>query len=410
MRIFFYIARKTLFTLFVLLVAFLIVRGVYLSPKVRFESITQHSFSYPTHVIQSRQHPDLYFVTEKQGKVMWFKENSLLSGTTIDISDRVYSSGWEEGLLSIVKDPAHPQYAYLFYSMDKPKKSRISRFSFDDSGLVLDANSELVIIEIPKLDDHHNGGMLAFGTDGYLYASIGDSYHTENLRAKKNLRGTIIRIDVSNAQPTAPYATPADNPFVTLDNARKEIYAEGFRNPWRFTFDSETGALYAADVGDMSREEISIVDKGGDYGWPLMEGELCRVEQSQCDQQQTTLPIASFPRNDLRSITGGYVYRGTLLPQYYGKYIFADYLRGLYLLDPEQPHNKPIASPDTILLYKMPTRHGLKKGETIHIVSFHQEISGELLIVNLQGTIERILPSGLGDWLIGFFWAFASFR
>ena len=174
------------------------------------------------------------------------------SGILLDLTDAVYSAGWEEGLLSMAFDPdyVNNRYAYAFYSLDNPKRSRLSRFTVNLDNIA-GRSSELTLLEIPKTSDSHNGGMLQFGTDGFLYISVSDGYQVDDAQDLSDLKGGLLRLDTRNASEKAPYEIPPDNPFANNNEGiRPEILAWGFRNPWRFSIDALTGHIFVGDVGD----------------------------------------------------------------------------------------------------------------------------------------------------------------
>ena len=194
--------------------------------------------------------------------------------------------------------------------------------------------SEQVILEVMQPFGNHNGGTLAFGPDGYLYIGLGDGgsggdpfNHGQNT---STLLGAMLRIDVSGATVNEPYRVPTDNPFVGVGaGARAEIWAFGLRNPWKFSFDPATGALWAGDVGQSDYEEVDIVERGGNYGWNVMEGLHCYPPGVQaCDQTGLEPPVLEYTHAEGCSITGGYVYRGSRLPSLAGAYVYADYCSG----------------------------------------------------------------------------------
>jgi glucose/arabinose dehydrogenase len=189
---------------------------------------------------------------------------------------------------------------------------------------------------------NHNGGLLKFGPDGYLYIGMGDGGaagdpwgHGQSL---DTLLGKLLRIDVDSGD---PYAVPPDNPFVGRDDARPEIWAYGLRNPWRFSFDRATGDLFIADVGQNAQEEVHFqpaASAGGEnYGWDIMEGDAC-YDASSCDREGLELPVAVYAHSGEAggcSITGGYVYRGGAFPALAGTYLYADFCSGnLWALRP----------------------------------------------------------------------------
>ena len=249
----------------------------------------------------------------------------------LDISARVSRGGNEEGLLGLAFDPAFAENGrfYVYYSAASPRRSVLSRFETDGSGLGDDA-SESVLLEVPQPFSNHNGGMIEFGPDGMLYVALGDGGSAgdpqRNGQNLDTLLGAILRIDVTQTG-GAPYAVPNDNPFVGQGGARGEIWAYGLRNPWRFSFDRETGDLWTGDVGQNALEEVDIVQRGGNYGWNVMEGSRC-FRSSSCNPDDFEAPVAEYGRDLGCSITGGYVYRGQRLPDLRGIYLYADYCSG----------------------------------------------------------------------------------
>ena len=222
-------------------------------------------------------------------------------------------------------------YVYLCYTPSE-RLSVISRFTVSNANPNnLDLASELELIEIPQPAVNHNGGQIAFGPDGYLYIAMGDGGGSGdpdgNAQNRTNLLGNILRIDVDNTENEFNYAIPADNPFANDVDARNEIFAYGFRNPWRMSFDTVTGKLWTGDVGQNQIEEIDVVELGGNYGWKLFEGTSCF--SGDCNDSGLIPPIFEYNQdNGDRSITGGYVYRGDELTTLQGKYVYGDFVSG----------------------------------------------------------------------------------
>ncbi|MCZ6733370.1 MAG: PQQ-dependent sugar dehydrogenase, partial [Gammaproteobacteria bacterium] len=191
---------------------------------------------------------------------------------------------------------------------------------------------ERVLLKVRQPWGNHNGGQLAFGPDGYLYVGMGDGGAAndphDNGQRLTTLLGAMLRIDVDKKASSRSYGIPSDNPFVGQANARDEIWAYGLRNPWRFSFDAANGVLYLADVGQNRFEEIDIIEKGHNYGWNIMEGNICTPDVNrQCDRSGLTSPIFVYPQPEEGfSITGGFVYRGTKIPALCGTYIYGDYV------------------------------------------------------------------------------------
>ena len=278
------------------------------------------------------------FAVLQRGQIMVFLNDPATTSAQVflDITDQVNSTGNEEGLLGLAFDPGYTinGYFYVSYTASLPRRSVISRFSVSQGDPnQADAVNELVILEVDQPYPNHNGGHIAFGPDGYLYIGLGDGGAAgdplDNGQDRGTLLGSILRIDVSNATPGRPYAIPSDNPFVGGgDDIRKEIWAFGLRNPWRFSFDRLTGDLWAADVGQADYEEIDVIEPGSNYGWNIMEGTHCYSPSAQCSQAGLTLPISEYSHNGECSVIGGYVYRSSLLPSLYGAYLYADHCSG----------------------------------------------------------------------------------
>ena len=268
-----------------------------------------------------------FYAVRKSGLIQRFANQADVSSlsTVLDLSVRVRDSG-ESGLLGFA---FHPQYAsngevYLYYTGGTPLTSYLSRIVRRDDS-TLNAADEEILLTVAQPYANHNGGQLAFGPDGFLYLALGDGGsggdphgHGQNTQT---LLGSILRIDVNNG---APYAIPPDNPFANGAGGRPEIYAWGLRNPWRFSFDRSTGELWAADVGQNAYEEINQIERGGNYGWAIMEGLHC-YDASSCNQTGLTLPVFEYSHSEGCSVTGGYVYRGSTVAALQGRYVFTDY-------------------------------------------------------------------------------------
>ena len=336
--------------------------------------------------------PELLYVVEQRGIVQVFENTpGVLSYTAfLDIRDRV-SAGGEKGLLGLAFHPDYEAngYFFVYYSTTGAHRSRVSRFERSGEDVyppVGDPDSEVVLLEVPQPFSNHNGGALAFGEDGYLYVSLGDGGsggdpqgHGQN---NTTLLGTILRLDVDgggNAPDcggsSALYTVPEDNGLADgPGGACDEIYAWGLRNPWRMSFDREDGTLWIADVGQGSREEINIGQNGANYGWNTYEGTLCF--SAPCDPEGFTFPVWEYNRQSPHcSVTGGYVYRGSDVPELAGKYVYGDYCSGwLWALDMSSlnPQNQ---------LLDVGTYGGL--------TSFGEDAAGELYFVRSNGRVYR---------------------
>lgn len=299
-------------------------------PTVRLTEVAA-GLNQPVHVSTAPDHPDRLFVVEQEGLVRIVQDGALRVEPFLDWR-RATRSGGERGLLSVA---FHPRYRdnglfYVNYTTGSWQlTTRVSEFRRRDA-VTAEARSERVILEIRQPYSNHNGGQLAFGKDGYLYIGMGDGGsandphgHGQNLGT---LLGAMLRIDVAPNEQSA-YSIPADNPFIAKPGARPEIWAYGFRNPWRFSFDALTGELWAADVGQNAREEIDIVRAGLNYGWNIMEGDICTPSvNAKCDRRGLEEPIYSYGRSEGMAVTGGFVYRGNAIQGLCGKYVYADYV------------------------------------------------------------------------------------
>jgi len=291
----------------------------------------------------------------------------------------------EEGLIGFTFSPtfAEDGRVYLTYTAgekhvppgetaDNPARTVISRFTVRDGQI--DIESEVIILEINQPTNVHNSGQLAFGPDGYLYIAVGDGGNAgdpyEVAQDPEILLGSILRIDVSGE---AGYEIPADNPFADGGGA-PEVYAHGFRNPWRFSWDSETGNLWVADVGQASREEINRVESGGNYGWDCFEGTLI-YEEEDCEGVDVIGPVAEYSHEEGCAVVGGYVYSGSEHPDLDGLYMYADFCTGTLWGLPVRP---------------IGSRPELLSETGLQVTSFGVLASGEVLIASQDAGIYSI--------------------
>ena len=310
------------------------------------------TFLEPVAMLQAPGDASRWFVLEQEGVIRVFDNSQTVATSRVflDIQGRVYKiSQSEAGLLGLAFHPnfATNRLAYVNYITQTGGvfKSITSEFRSIDGGQTLDPSSERVLLTVNKPADNHNGGQLAFGPDGYLYVGLGDGGGggdpQENAQNPMRLNGKMLRIDVNSQPGGAPYAIPggatgnpyAGNPRCNLDGTGTqncpEIYALGLRNPWRWSFDRQTGVLWVGDVGQGAYEEIDIVERAGNYGWDTREGAHCYEPESGCQTAGLIDPVAEYPHSVGYSITGGYVYRGTQSTELTGRYIFADFGTGM---------------------------------------------------------------------------------
>jgi glucose/arabinose dehydrogenase len=293
-----------------------------------------------------------------------------------DLSGYVGGGGNEEGLLSAAFSPNFTSDGriYVYYTQGAPASTVLSRFQA--SGSSMDTGNETRILQVRDFAENHNGGRLLFGPDGYLYLSTGDGGGggdpQENGQNIDSLLGKVLRLNVTDQ---GTYNIPPDNPFVGGAGA-DEIWAYGFRNPWRYSFDRASGALWLGDVGQGSFEEVDLVVKGGNYGWDCLEG-FSQYERAGCPGDGFQAPRAVYGTHDGGScaVTGGYVYRGGALPELAGSYIFADYCSGrIWALDSGNPAAEPVLLIDS--------EH--------QISSFYELPDGELLVLTFSNAIFRL--------------------
>jgi len=328
-------------SIIVFLIIIIIVIGVgivvflYLQPSGNYEYSVQNAFpnltfNTPVGIYDPGDGTNRLFVVEQDGRIKVFENdaNTNTSQIFLDLTVDVISGG-EQGLLGLAFHPDYDMngYFYVYYTETGTGDSIISRFKVDDINPNLgNKSSEALILKIVQPFPNHNAGQIHFGPGGYLYIALGDGGgdgggHAQN---RQSLLGSILRIDVNS---TFPYDIPNNNPFVgNINGWKEEIFAFGFRNPWRFSIDPVTGFLWVGDVGQNSWEEIDIVEKGKNYGWSTKEGSheynpgtnVTKVED----------PVYEYPHTLGNVITGGYVYRGSTLTDLIGKYIYADFGSG----------------------------------------------------------------------------------
>ena len=311
------------------------------------------------------------FVIEKVGRIRIIENNQLVQTPFLDISNRVGSRGNEQGLLGLAFHPKYKENGRFFVNYtDNNGNTVIARFQVSSDLNVADPNSEVKILGVDQPFANHNGGVLVFGPDGYLYAGLGDGGSAGdplgNGQNTKVLLGKILRLDVDS---TEPYAVPAGNPF------GNEIWAYGLRNPWRISFDKSTGDLYIGDVGQDTWEEIDFLAAGSpggaNFGWSFREG---AHDYNGGGPQGMIDPVAEYSHPEGGcSVTGGYIYRGSM-PEWNGIYLYGDYCTGMIW---------------GLLHTNDGWQHQLLFDLDVNITSFGQDGSGELYLVSDDGEVLR---------------------
>lgn len=323
---------------------------------------------------------DNLFVVEQRGVIQVFHNDpdTESAAAFLDIRSVVDDRDNEEGLLGLAFHPGYLQNGYFYVNYTTSHgTTRISRFEVDvQNPTVAVPSSEFVLMEFTQPFGNHNGGQLAFGPDGYLYIAVGDGGSggdpQGNGQNTSTLLGSILRIDIDNPTENLNYGIPTNNPFAgNQSGAREEIFAYGLRNPWRISFDAETGLLWTGDVGQNEFEEIDIIENGGNYGWRIMEASDC-FQSASCDQSGLIEPYYHYLHDDGNaSITGGVVYRGSIA-SLAGRYVYADYVSGrIWALESGS------MNPENQLLYD--TNHRITTFGTDHLQELYFcSISGKV--------------------------------
>lgn len=351
-----------------------------LTPVNAFSNLT---FDQPTFLTAAPDQSNRIFVLEKPGRIRVFPNDPNVTQSTVflDISSQVIAGG-EQGMLGLAFSPNFAQDAifYVYYSAVNPRRSVISRFqvSAGDPNRA-DTASEEIILEVDQPFTNHNAGMICFGPDNMLYIALGDGGGGgdpfNNGQNRSTLLGNLLRIDPSSG---SPYSIPSDNPFVNVAGVRGEIWAYGLRNPWRFSFDRQTGELWLGDVGQSDREEINIIEKGGNYGWRELEGNLAFRPTGFNPPTPFINPVLDYGRSVGNSVTGGYVYRGPNVSSLVGSYVYGDYSSGR-------------------IFALVNTSQGILSNTEVanvpNLSSFGEDEAGELYAVSLNGSIFRFVQS-----------------
>ncbi len=336
------------------------------------------------------------YVVEQTGKVLVYENGQLRKKPFLDLTSKV-NIDYECGLLSIAFHPDFAKNGYLYanYTANVPGlKTIVAEYKVDPNAEEVDLSTERILLHFSQPYNNHNGGQIEFGPDGMLYIGTGDGGFGNdpfnNAQSGQTYLGKILRIDVNKRD---PYAIPRDNPFIADNTYFPEIYAYGLRNPWRFSFDRATGLLYCADVGQDHWEKISLIEKGGNYGWRIKEG------------PDFLHPVPKPPKmidaiyqynhhNTAASVTGGYVYRGKAFPSLVGWYIFADYVDGrIFALKYDSGKVGAVGVVFT------PPNDGNQKGvvrpKNLQPSSFGEDAEGELYVCDItNGRLFKIVEEG----------------
>jgi len=352
--------------------------------NIKLEQITE-GLRQPVGLKHARDGSGRLFILEQGGRIRILKDGKLSNTDFLNMQNRV-SSGSEEGLLGLAFHPNFEKNRRFFINYTADDKTgletRISEFSASPDLKTANQQSEKIILRIAQPFSNHNGGDLAFGPDGKLYIGMGDGGAGNdpkgNAQNLGSLLGKMLRIDIDPQEGTKAYAIPQDNPFRTQSKIAPEIWAYGLRNPWRFSFDSANGDLYAGDVGQSGREEINLLQRSGNYGWNIMEGTICTPRVNlPCDPSRYAPPIFDYPRGEGTVVIGGYVYHGKAIPQLGGAYLYGDFGNGrIWMLR----HNGKTTTQHQLLL------------ETNRLISaFGEDIDGEIYVVDYRGKIFKIV-------------------
>lgn len=341
--------------------------------------------SAPVDLQQPNDGTGRFFVVEQAGTIRVFQNGTLLATPFLDIRGKVTMQD-EMGLLGMAFHPSFAQNGRFYVHYDRTTSSGgfqsvIAEYvvSSGDSNQANLASERIILTVDQPPFPNHKGGQIAFGPDGFLYIALGDGGSegdpSGNGQNPQTLLAKILRIDVNTTSAGRQYGIPPDNPFAA-GGGLPETWAWGLRNPFRFSFDRGTGRLFAGDVGQDRFEEIDIIQRGANYGWNVMEGFHCFNPSTNCNQSGLTLPIAEYDHSEGNAVIGGYVYHGTKIPALQNAYIFGDDGSGrIWELQETSPGNWT----RTLLI---------SSGRMIS--SFGQDQSGEIYVVDLNGTVLSI--------------------
>lgn len=356
-----------------------ILRPADLSSQYKLVEVAK-GFTRPIYMTSANDNTGRLFVVEQDGLIRILANGAIEAQPFLDVSALVSREGSERGLLGLAFHPQFRENGLFFINYtDKSGNTNVARYSLlSGSSNQADPNSAKIIIQVDQPYPNHNAGQLAFGPDGYLYFGLGDGGSSGDPQGNgqngRALLGKMLRLDIDNGD---PYGIPADNPFAGNPNFAPEIWAWGLRNPWRYSFDSLTGDLYIADVGQNAWEEINFQPAnstgGENYGWNVMEG-THRYSDAP-PPPNLVAPVAEYNHTDGCSVTGGYVYRGSAIPTLVGAYIFGDYCSGTTWLTRRNSAGA------------WETQRLMNTGRVIS--SFGTDEEGELYLVDYGGSLLR---------------------
>jgi glucose/arabinose dehydrogenase len=350
-------------------------------PAITLQPVVTTGLTSPVAVTNAGDGSGRLFITEQTGTLRIWNGTALLPTPFLDIHTLVSCCG-EQGLLSVAFHPSYETNGFFYVDYTNVAGNTvIARYQVSADPNVADPLSASILLTIPQPYANHNGGQLQFGADGYLYIGMGDGgsggdpqNHAQNLN---DLLGKILRIDVDGG---TPYAIPSTNPFVGVPNTRAEVWAYGLRNPWRFSFDRLSHDLYIGDVGQNLWEEIDFrpaSSPGGEnYGWRLMEGFHCYNPAMGCDTGTLTHPILEYGHTVGCSVTGGFVYRGSSIPQLFGVYLYGDFCTGIIWGAARDCSG--VWSTNQLL------------DSPYNVSSFGEDESGEVYLTHLGGAVYRV--------------------
>ncbi|MDX2119634.1 MAG: PQQ-dependent sugar dehydrogenase [Gemmatimonadota bacterium] len=353
------------------------------APAIGLDTIVR-GLDSPVYLTAAPGDTSRLFVVEQSGSIRIIRNRAVVATPFLDLTDSV-STGSEQGLLGMAFAPDYAMTGRFYVSYTRQNgNSVVARYQVSANPDIANPASGQTILGVAQPYSNHNGGMIAFGPDGFLYFGLGDGGGggdpEDTGQDRADLLGSLLRLDVSGA---GTYTIPAGNPYAGSTSFRPELWNWGLRNPWRFSFDRQTGDLYIADVGQNAYEELNVqpaASAGGEnYGWNVMEGTHCYPDSSPCSPIGLTLPVLDYDHGDGCSVTGGYVYRGTDVPSLAGHYLYADYCSG-FVRSFRYQGGQAVSRLD---------RNALRPGG--NITSFGEDARGEVYILTGNGGVHRII-------------------